>query len=280
MTDDKPTRYKVEVPSFLGFGGGTVIFSERSVQYQDKKFAYADIRSVSYSAMSTTLNFIPTDQIYTITFKTKKERMNITLETRLKIGEQRLQVKYQRLVSLSRKLIEPAILARYVRMIFEEGYTIEIHGVQVSKDGFKSGGRFTAWSEGFFLPEFERSEVVIYQDDAGRPQKTAAIPIRWDNACLLPDLFRLCASRVRTEPGTGASEPAQPAPPVSPGPFEVLALQPGASWLEIEAAYRAQAKLYHPDRVAGLAPEFIHMAEEKMKAINSAFEELKGRYGK
>lgn len=41
------------------------------------------------------------------------------------------------------------------------------------------------------------------------------------------------------------------------------------------AAYRQMAKMYHPDRVANLAPEFIELAEERMKEINAAYEVLK-----
>jgi DnaJ-domain-containing protein 1 len=34
------------------------------------------------------------------------------------------------------------------------------------------------------------------------------------------------------------------------------------------------AKLYHPDKVATLAPEFQELAERRMKEINSAFQQL------
>jgi curved DNA-binding protein CbpA len=35
------------------------------------------------------------------------------------------------------------------------------------------------------------------------------------------------------------------------------------------------AKMYHPDRLANLAPEFIELAEERMKEINLAYDTLK-----
>jgi curved DNA-binding protein CbpA len=34
------------------------------------------------------------------------------------------------------------------------------------------------------------------------------------------------------------------------------------------------AKLYHPDKVAFLAPEFRELAERKMKEINAAYQQL------
>jgi hypothetical protein len=38
-------------------------------------------------------------------------------------------------------------------------------------------------------------------------------------------------------------------------------------------------KLYHPDRVEGLAPEIVQLAEQKSKELNAALEEAK-RYAR
>ena len=37
---------------------------------------------------------------------------------------------------------------------------------------------------------------------------------------------------------------------------------------EISASYKKLAQMYHPDKVAGLAPEYYEIAETKMKDIN------------
>jgi hypothetical protein len=58
---------------------------------------------------------------------------------------------------------------------------------------------------------------------------------------------------------------------------EVLGVRVGASQAEVVAAYRQMAKMYHPDRLSNLAPEFVELAEERMKEINAAYEELKRR---
>lgn len=57
-------------------------------------------------------------------------------------------------------------------------------------------------------------------------------------------------------------------------PYEILNISPSASKEEITKAYRKMAKMYHPDRVAELAPEFRALAEERMKVINGAYEKL------
>ena len=40
---------------------------------------------------------------------------------------------------------------------------------------------------------------------------------------------------------------------------------------EIVRNYRRKIQQCHPDRVAGLAPEFLELAEERSKALNAAF---------
>ena len=59
--------------------------------------------------------------------------------------------------------------------------------------------------------------------------------------------------------------------------YETLGVSVSASEQEIVSAYRSMAKMYHPDRLANLAPEFVELAEERMKEINVAYETLKRR---
>lgn len=56
--------------------------------------------------------------------------------------------------------------------------------------------------------------------------------------------------------------------------YQILGVEIGSPPEQIVAAYRQMAKMYHPDRVANLAPEFLELAEERMKEINAAYEVL------
>ena len=56
---------------------------------------------------------------------------------------------------------------------------------------------------------------------------------------------------------------------------EVLGVTLTASNLEIQAAYRNQISLYHPDKVATLGHEIRALAERKAKEIDAAYTRAK-----
>ncbi len=57
--------------------------------------------------------------------------------------------------------------------------------------------------------------------------------------------------------------------------FRVLEISQNASNNEIKRAYRKMANKYHPDKVAHLGKEMQNLAEEKFKAVNDAYQQLK-----
>ena len=57
--------------------------------------------------------------------------------------------------------------------------------------------------------------------------------------------------------------------------YRVLEISPDASNQEIKRAYRRMANKYHPDKVSHLGKEMQTLAEEKFKAVNNAYQQLK-----
>jgi DnaJ like chaperone protein len=55
--------------------------------------------------------------------------------------------------------------------------------------------------------------------------------------------------------------------------WRILEVAASASKEEIVCKYRRKVQQCHPDRVAGLAPEFVQLAEERTKALNLAYEQ-------
>ena len=56
--------------------------------------------------------------------------------------------------------------------------------------------------------------------------------------------------------------------------YEILGLMPGASKKDIQNAYKAAIKKYHPDKLSHLGDEFAHLANKKFLEIQSAYDYL------
>ncbi len=60
-------------------------------------------------------------------------------------------------------------------------------------------------------------------------------------------------------------------------PYAELGLTESASEAEIDQAYRRLMSQYHPDKVAGAAPELRARAEQRSRAINAAYDRIRAR---
>lgn len=63
--------------------------------------------------------------------------------------------------------------------------------------------------------------------------------------------------------------------------YELLGLRVGATWNQVQTAYREACKKYHPDILSGqkLPPHLIELAAEKFKEITDAYQRLKQKFG-
>ncbi len=61
--------------------------------------------------------------------------------------------------------------------------------------------------------------------------------------------------------------------------YHVLEVDRDANADTVKKAYRRMASRYHPDKVSHLGDEFRQVAEEKFKAINAAYQEIKDNRG-
>jgi hypothetical protein len=62
-------------------------------------------------------------------------------------------------------------------------------------------------------------------------------------------------------------------------PDKVLGVDESATWDEIVAAHRHQARVHHPDRLFGQSEEEKAEGEERIRVINAAYQELRVRRG-
>ena len=62
-------------------------------------------------------------------------------------------------------------------------------------------------------------------------------------------------------------------------PYKVLQVNEDASWDEIVAAHRRQARAHHPDRLVGQSAKETAESEERIRIVNLAYQELRVRRG-
>lgn len=69
-------------------------------------------------------------------------------------------------------------------------------------------------------------------------------------------------------------------PGATPDPFELLELAPDASLDDARSAFRRMVRESHPDalRARGVPDEAVKLAEERLKALNAAWEEVQQRH--
>lgn len=80
----------------------------------------------------------------------------------------------------------------------------------------------------------------------------------------------------------GIEPPGQEAPPPPRDPthdddLKLLGLARGCSWEQLQSAYRAACRKYHPDRLAGVPEDVVKLAQEHFVKIQAAYERLRER---
>ncbi len=61
--------------------------------------------------------------------------------------------------------------------------------------------------------------------------------------------------------------------------YRVLEIEPGVDQETVKKAYRRMANKYHPDKVNHLGEDFLKVAEDKFKAVNGAYQEIRREQG-
>ncbi|MBA7598537.1 MAG: DnaJ domain-containing protein [Calditrichaeota bacterium] len=61
--------------------------------------------------------------------------------------------------------------------------------------------------------------------------------------------------------------------------YRILEIEPGTNEETVRKAYRRMANRYHPDKVNHLGEDFLKVAENKFKAINEAYQDIRRERG-
>jgi hypothetical protein len=179
------------------------------------------------------------------------------------------------------KTVQPSIHLNY-----DETCHMEVGAVYINTDTKtypRREGRLLATNkslhfaspQGGFSVDWKRVTTVVRDGDTlymemsikrGNGLYITAYPVFAE--AVITYLVKASRSEARATPEAAEDRPA------AKSPYEVLNVGRDATREEIVSAYREMCKLYHPDKVAHLAPEFKHIAEARMREINAAYQQL------
>jgi hypothetical protein len=185
----------VEVPQ------GAVTFKADYMIYEDHKIFYKDAAWISYHAVKSSINFIPTSQTYSFIVGSADQTINLTWGTAFYIGNEKKQDAWQKLAGISSHVIQPKIVEKMVDRIFGKSDSVHIGDIELSHKGYSRGKIFggrdhVSWTERIYTPKFSAGNVILWRDKNGKGVSFATVPMSTLNAVVLPELVTACAKVV------------------------------------------------------------------------------------
>ena len=192
ISSDQNNTLKIEVPGT--FGGGTVIFKEDKVIYNGRTLMYKEADVISYQAVGRSVNLIPISQSYSYRVGAKGETIDISFGTSLYIGNKKKQDVWAQLIHVSKHLIEPTIVQKLLRSVFQDGRSIKIGSLEITREGYSRGklfgGReYVSWQDVIYIPKLSSGNVIVWKDKGGKGVVFDTISMSIPNAVILPELL-------------------------------------------------------------------------------------------
>jgi predicted transcriptional regulator len=192
IASDHNNTLKIEVPGT--FGGGTMIFKDDKVIYNGRTLMYKDADVISYQAVGRSVNLVPISQSYSYRIGAKGETIDISFGTSLYIGNKKKQDVWAQLIHVSKHLIEPTIVQKLLRSVFEDGRIVKIGGLEITREGYSRGklfgGReYVSWQDVIYIPKLSSGNVIVWKDKGGKGVVFDTISMSIPNAVILPELL-------------------------------------------------------------------------------------------
>lgn len=199
---EKGNTLAIDIPGT--FGGGTMIFEPDHMTYNGQEIYYKDATSLAYHATRQSISFVPMFQTYSFMVGTPEQSINTSWGTTLYINNEKKQDVWQRLASIAAHIVEPHIVEKLVRHIFEEGKSIQIGELEFTRQGYSrsrsfSGREIVPWDDKIFVPDFDAGNVTVWKNKDGKGVLFASIPMSKPNAVVLPELVKACVNEYANE---------------------------------------------------------------------------------
>ena len=179
------------------FGGGTVVFKNMCLEYNNKRIFYKDAASISFHGVNQSISLIPISQSFSFMVASANEKISFSFGSALHIGKKKKQETWAKLVGISMHLIQPIIVQKLVDRIFDRDETVNIGGVEFTKEGYSRskffGGKETVlWTGKIFIPKLDSGNVIVWKD-TGKQFTTVEMSV--PNAVVMPELVQACYDR-------------------------------------------------------------------------------------
>ncbi len=179
-------------------------FKRDSVEYRGTILNYNRINGIFYNTVKITINLIPTSQTFKYCIKGEDGKISINFASFFYIGNQKLQDAYLKMIEFAKIYVEPFIVAKIMKEIFEYGKTVKIGSVELSKNGYSKkklfGGREEVlWTDKIYIPQYYEGRVYTYKVKNDKPKVFASLSMQTLNAVVLPMLVQACYNRTHPQ---------------------------------------------------------------------------------
>jgi hypothetical protein len=181
---DETEFHEVEIPRT--FSKDKCTFRPNHIEYKDTKLKYKDIMSVSYHGTG--------EGNFYFYLSTNDDYINISINTIFTNQDYREEIWLQ-LISITQQLIEPILVDKLIKQIFEKNMTIKIGDIEFNNEGFSTpkffgGKNEVLWTDQIYLPVMKEGNIHVFKEKKDSYTHFKQIPMEVKNAVLIPPLIR------------------------------------------------------------------------------------------
>jgi len=177
--DDDKTALVLPIPKL--FGKKDLVVKNNFMEYKEKKIYYKDVVAISYHNEESKFNFV----IYSL-----KDGIDLTFSNHPDL--------WYELVNIAKQYIEPIIVEKLVKAIFEQNRSIQIGNISIDKNGFHKskllrGIESVLWTDSHvYAPKLHQGTVILFKDKNNFSKEFTTIKLEYSNAAVLPELIQAC----------------------------------------------------------------------------------------
>lgn len=173
IEDDKENTLVLDLGGF--FQKKELVIKSDFIKYKQKQIYYKDVVAVGYYT---------DDKNYVITLDSEKDDIQIKSKN---------YDIFRNLINRIDPNVEPVIVKRLTKLIFEENREIAIGHVIFDRNGYRSKKRFrnksVYWRDTIYNATINNGEVILLEDENDHAKEFTTISMRENNASVIPSLI-------------------------------------------------------------------------------------------